>query len=107
MSDRWYQVTQKIRPAMLALRDAEDWARLDLGDELLAIRIREIHLALSRDVLNGRAYEHSSWWKARLFDRYCLWRGKSPDAGAITRATHLRRLHTPAGGTAVREDGKS
>lgn len=93
---------------MLALRDAEDWARLELRDEVLATRIREVHESLSDDVLNGVAYEHSARWKARLWDRYAFWRGHDPNEGAarVVQSHRLRQRydlarssapHTPDG----------
>jgi hypothetical protein len=89
---RRYAVTQAIRPAMLALRDAEDFARLTLYDAALADRIRGIHESLTDDVLNGRTSKLSDRWKAKLWDRYCLLRGHDPDAGARARSRFLRRI---------------
>lgn len=77
---------------MLALRDSEDWARLVLCDEVLAERIRGIHESLTDDVLNGRTSRDSDRRKARLWDRYCLWRGKSPDAMSAPHTRYLRVL---------------
>lgn len=89
---RSFEVENRLRPAMRALRDAEDWARLELCDEVLATRIRGIHESLSDDVLNGVVYRHSDRWKARLWDRYCLWRGHDGNAGAGAQVMRLRRL---------------
>lgn len=87
-----YELQQRIRPAMLALRDAEDWARLELHDALLADRIRGIHESLTDDVLNGKTSRASDRWKARLWDRYCMVRLHDADASARARSRHLRRL---------------
>jgi hypothetical protein len=89
---RVYEVSQRLRPAMLALRDAEDYARLTLYDSLLADRIRGIHESLTDDVLNGVSYKHSDRWRARLWDRYCDLRGKDPHAGAAQRSRWLRQV---------------
>ena len=89
---RIHEVNMKLRPAMLALRDAEDWARLDLRDEVLAERIRGVHESLTNDVLNGVSFRDSDRRKAKLWDRYCVWRRKSPDAISSLHVRYLRRL---------------
>lgn len=77
---------------MLALRDAEDWARLELRDELLATRIREVHETLTEDVLEGVTYKRSRAWRVRAWDRYCTMRRRTPHLGNPTAsAARLRR----------------
>jgi len=88
---RSYDIRQKLRPAMLALRDTEDWARLELQDELLATRIREIHESLTEDVLNGVSYKYSSRFKSKLWERYCLLRNHDPDSGATLQSKRIRK----------------
>lgn len=98
---RRHEVSQRLMPAMRALRDAEDWARLELGDEVLADRIRGVHESLSDDVLNGRTDRQSDRWKARLWDRYCMFRLHEPDASVRARVRFLRRV---AGRTRALDD---
>ncbi len=76
---------------MVTLRDAEDWARLELRDELLATRIREIHESLSDDVLNGSTGERSTRARAKLWDRYAFWRGHDSHEGAGRQNSAIRR----------------
>jgi hypothetical protein len=90
--DRGYEIRQRLRPAMLALRDAEDWVRLELRDEVLAERIRGVHEALTEDVLNGRSSRDTTRRRAQLWDRYCRIRGHNPDALARVHTRFLRSL---------------
>lgn len=83
---------------MQALRDAEDWARLTLNDDLLADRIRGVHEALTDDVLRGSTLRASDRWKARL----C---GTATACGATTTPTRApERAHGSSGGCAGREN---
>ena len=82
---RLYTLNAFLGPAMRYLRDAEDFARLDLRDDLLADAIRGIHLSLTEDVLNGKTYRSSTRHRARLWDRLCALAGHDPHAHSIGR----------------------
>lgn len=88
--NRRYEIMQRLRPAMRALRDAEDFARLDLRDEVLAERIRGVHLALTADVLQGSVHRDTAWRKAQMWDRICAWHGRNPDGVAPAHTRFLR-----------------
>lgn len=88
---RRYEIGSRLRPVMWRLRDAEDWARLELGDDILADRIRGIHESLTDDVLRGDTGRLPDRWRAKLWDRYCDARGHDPHAGARSRSRFLRR----------------
>ena len=89
---RLYTLHAFTGPAMRHLRDAEDFARLDLRDDLLADAIRGVHEALTDDVLNGKTYKHSTRHRARLWDRLCSLRGHDPHAGALGRNNRRYQL---------------
>lgn len=90
--DRRYELKSRLRPIMTGLRDLEDYCRLDLGDALLADRVRGIHESLTDDVIQGVSYRLSDRWRAKLWDRYCLLRRHDPNTGAGTRFRYLRSL---------------
>jgi hypothetical protein len=86
VNERGYALRQMLRPAMLALRDTEDYARLDLRDDRLADRIREVHEVLSHRVLNGKSYDPPMFFPWRDYDPTAEGVALMPEhkSGAIT-----------------------
>lgn len=58
-----YRVMQELKKAVVHIRAAEDIARLEMRQEDLAQRIRDVHEHVTEDVYNGKR-THSKW--ARL-----------------------------------------
>ncbi len=74
---------------MRELRDLEDFARLTLNDDLLADRARASYEAILEDFAEMSGHQHSTLWRARLWDRYCAFRLHDAHAGAIGRNARL------------------
>lgn len=81
---RRYAVHNSLRRAARELRDLEDFARLTLNDDLLAQRVRDVYETIADDIYDG-GWKRSRAERARLWDRYCCWRGHDPHAGASRR----------------------
>lgn len=58
-----YRMMLELKKAVGHIRAAEDIARLEMGQEDLAQRIRDVHEHVTDDVYNGKR-SHSKW--ARL-----------------------------------------